>query len=291
VGWAENRNVRWSAGAALISVLIVIAFWFLLIEPRRTTTSDLGAQEIATQQGNDALRTRIEELRVQYGKLPEQRAKLDEIRRQLPATVEMSTLLRTVDALASSSGVSLSSFSPGEPAPLAAAGGAAPAGAAAPAGQAAGIAKATGGLYSIPLTLVVSGDYFQSVAFLRQLQTGMPRAMLISGLQIGKGSGTGDQVQVTISGQVFTRTDAPATSAAGKSTTTGAAASNLGATPGATAAATPAATPGATPVATPAATPGATAGTTAPSSTTAGASALAGGSFPSTADQHRRTTW
>jgi hypothetical protein len=71
------------------------------------------------------------------------------------------------------------------------------------------------------VSMVVKGDYFQSVAFLRQLQTGMPRAMLVAGLQITTGASDTGDVQVTITGQVFSRTatvgtstPAPAASAA-----------------------------------------------------------------------------
>jgi Tfp pilus assembly protein PilO len=209
VSWAENRTVRWSVGAVLFSVLIVVVAWFVLIAPRRSTAADLRAQDVSGQQGNQVLRARIEDLRVQFAKLPEQRAKLDEINRQLPPAVDMPVLLRAVDALASSSGVTLSSFAPGEPSAVAATGAPGASGTASP------------GLYSIPVSMVVKGDYFQSVAFLRQLQTGMPRAMLVAGLQITTGASDTGDVQVTITGQVFSRTatvgtptPAPAASAA-----------------------------------------------------------------------------
>jgi Tfp pilus assembly protein PilO len=175
----------------------------MLIAPRRSTAADLRAQDVSAQQSNQVLRARIEDLRVQFGKLPEQRAKLDEIKRQLPPTVDMPVLLRAVDSLTSSSGVTLSSFAPGEPSAVTATGTSAASGTS---GTSATSGKDSPGLYSIPVSIVVSGDYFQSVAFLRQLQTGMPRAMLVTGLQITKGTSDGNDVQVTITGQVFTRT-------------------------------------------------------------------------------------
>ena len=196
--WAESRTARWSAGTVLLCVAIVIASWFLLIAPQRVIQADLRGQDTQTRQSNQSLRIRLEELRVQFAKLPEQRAKLAEIRRQLPATEDLPTLVRAIDSLASSSGVGLISVSPGSPTAVDA--GSQPAG-----GSSSGSAP---GLFSIPVSIVVSGDYFQSVAFLRQLQTGMPRAMLVTGLQISQGAAGTNAVQVTITGQVFTQVTA-----------------------------------------------------------------------------------
>jgi len=197
MSWTQSRTVRWAAGAVLLCLLMVIVSWFALIGPRRSQAAELHDSALSALQGNEVLRARIEELRVQYGKLPEQRAKLEEIRRQLPAGDDLSALLRSVDSLATASGVSLTSLSPGT------------------------VAVASGGVQSIPLSMEVSGDYFQAVAFLRQLQTGMPRAVLVTGLQIAQGNG-GSKVQVTITGQVFTRPDSgTTTTASGSSGTAG----------------------------------------------------------------------
>jgi type IV pilus assembly protein PilO len=193
VSWIQNRAVRWTAGAVALCLLMVVMTWFLLVAPRRTQASDLHDSVLAAQSSNALMQSRIAELKVQYAKLPEQRAKLEEIGRQLPATDDVSGLLRSIDTLATSSGVGLTSISPGT------------------------ATTGASGVQSIPVTMAVSGDYFQAVAFLRQLQTSLPRAILVSGLQIA--SGEGSKVQVTITGQVFTRSDTATTAASAKTST------------------------------------------------------------------------
>jgi uncharacterized Zn-binding protein involved in type VI secretion len=108
-------------------------------------------------------------------------------------------------------------------------------------------------LLATPMVIVIDGDYFQTVSFVRQLQTGVSRAFLINGMQIakqGSAATAGSKVAMTITGKVF--------SMPGSSTTSAGAAGS--ATPAATPAVTPAATPGMTPAATPGTTPAATPG-------------------------------
>jgi hypothetical protein len=76
-----------------------------------------------------------------------------------------------------------------------------------------------GTLVRIPLTLTLTGDYLQSVAFIKRIQTQMPRAVLITSLQL---AGTGNDLTngtttMTITGAVFSivqPTPAPSASSA-----------------------------------------------------------------------------
>ena len=203
----RGRTARWVGGAIAICLVLVAVNWFGLMAPRRSEVADLQDRTTSVAGANSSLRTRIEQLRAEYADLPRTRQRLAEIRRQMPAGTDMSALVRAVDSLATRAGVELVSFTPSVAKPLASQG----------AAGASGKASVAAGLISVPVSVVVAGDYFQAVAFLRDLQTGLPRAFLVSGLQIDKAAVAGEEgekVQVSISGQVYCLVD-PATVATG----------------------------------------------------------------------------
>ncbi len=285
-----SRTARWAAGTALLCVALLAVSWLFLVSPRRAEAAELRDQNVATQTQNDLLEVKIAQLRSQFARLPESQAELADILAQMPADAGMPRLVRDLDAMAKESGVELTSLTPGAAQPLvldaavsagagtAAAGtapGTAPAGAAAGSDQ--GVAGATAGaattasVVSVPVTLVVSGDYFQTVAFLKQLQTKMPRAFLVTTVQMAasgagtsSGSATGGQVQVTVTGSVFAlpgmSADALSTGSAAGATATAKSPMAGGATPAPSATTTapavePSAGAGATATASPSATP------------------------------------
>jgi Tfp pilus assembly protein PilO len=245
----QSKTARWSTGTALLCVVLLAIAWFLVVAPRRADAAEVQAEVLGQQQQNDQLRTSVEQLKAEFVQLPATRAKLAEIRNQLPPTQDVPGLLRTVESLATAAGVKLVSFTPGPLQTLGANGAATTA-----------AKSGSGTLTALPLTLTLTGEYFQVVTFLRQLQTGVPRAFLVSGLQIAKPDGADGSssdstvggtsggsagsapsgVKVTISAKVFsmptTATQAAVTAAGGVTTPLVAA----GSTPTATVTPTPA---------------------------------------------------
>lgn len=251
-----SRTARWVAGTTLLCVALLGLSWLLLVSPQRTEAAELRDQNASTQSQNDLLEVKIAQLRAQFAKLPESQAELASILAQMPPDAGMPRLVRDLDAMSESTGVTLSSVTPGPGQTLTtgtAVPGAAPAAptATAAAGAAAGTAAVDGStVVAIPVTVAVDGDYFQTVAFLKQLQTQMPRAFLVTAVQMSAGSAggadasaTGGNVAVTITGKVFAL---PGMSAdvltTGTGTTAGAAGSPMST-------ATPATTPAAAPTA------------------------------------------
>ncbi len=254
-----NRTTQWVAGTALLCVALLTVTWLFLVSPRRSEATRLREENTSAQNQNDQLEVQIAELRAQFARLPESQAQLADILAQMPPDAGMPRLVRDLDAMAANTGVTLASIAPGSPQTLTTTAEGAPAGSAAgsataPAAgvggsgagagtgaNAAGVAEST--VVSVPVTIVLSGDYFQTVAFLKQLQTQMPRAFLVSSVQMAAsggqgGSATSGLVQVTLSGSVFSLpgmgTDALTTSVG--TTEVGAAKSPIGsATPAPTA--------------------------------------------------------
>jgi Tfp pilus assembly protein PilO len=226
-----SRTARWSSGTALLCLALLAMSWLFLVSPRRSEAAELRDQNTATQSQNDLLDVKIAQLRAQFAKLPESQAELAAILTQMPADAGVPRLVRDLDAMARSTGVTLTSVTPGAGQALLAATPAA-AGAAGAAGTPGAGAVGTAGaatdgstVVSVPVSVVLSGDYFQTVAFLKQIQTDMPRAFLLTTVQMSAGAGgasggasaTGGTVQVTLSGQVFAlpgmTADLPATAA------------------------------------------------------------------------------
>jgi Tfp pilus assembly protein PilO len=224
----RTRTTRWTVGTAALCLLLLAASWFLLVGPRMSDAADLGDRKQTVEDQNQQLQIRIDELKAQATQLTTYRTQLASVLRQLPPDAGMPQLVRDLNALSTAAGVSLDTLTPGSGTVL-------PASAVA-ASSGAGGTKVTG-VVQIPVTLVVHGDYYQAVAFLQKLQTQLPRAFLVNGVQVAQSSSGGSgAVQVNISGSVFVW---PAAAQVTPTPTTGAAT-----TAGTTTAATPSATTG-----------------------------------------------
>lgn len=229
----QNRTAGWVGGAVLMCLVIVVATWFGLVSPRRSEVADLQSRNESAISANQVLQTQIEQLKAQFRMLPQMEGRLRAIRGQLPGSTRMSDVVRALSGLADSTGVTLRTITPSAAEAV---------GAKAGNGQPAA-GQPSDGLVAVPLSIIVTGDYFQSVAFLRGLQTGLTRAFLVSSLQIEKQTGVESEdtdvstVQVTVSGKIFSLLDAAAKAeAAGKgapSTASGAGGGTPPASPGA----------------------------------------------------------
>lgn len=219
---ASSKTRLWVLGTAVLSVLIVVAAYFLLIGPKRAEAADLQQQTAETASSNAQLESRIEQLKAQFAELPQRQAELAVIKQAMPEDAALPTLVRELDTRSAASGVTLMSLTPG--APVAVTPPAAPA-PAAPAAETSGD-DATGTtpapaatpaptdlLVSIPVSMVVVGDFYEAELFLKDLQTQMPRAFLVTTLNVqtekdaeasgGKPATKNGDVTMTITGSVF----------------------------------------------------------------------------------------
>ena len=212
---------RWVAGVVATALLLVLGSWFLLISPQRSQVAELRDQATTQQATNDAIRLRTQQLKAQFASLPQRRAQLVEIQQQMPATPDLSALVRQLSTVAADAGVSVDSVAPGQPQPLA--------GAAAGAGtgtSSTGTGSGTAGLQAIALTTVVKGGYPDLTLFLQKLQGSMPRAYLVENLSLKPGEAANDattsgtSLTMTVTGKVFVLTPATASTGAAQGSTT-----------------------------------------------------------------------
>jgi Tfp pilus assembly protein PilO len=164
---------RWYAGAAAASVGILAAGYFLLVSPQQSSAADTTAQAGTVEQSNVAAQHQIDVLKAQYKDLPTLQGQVAAIRTRIPQSPQEPTLLRTLAALAKSSGVTLVSIGAQNPAPVAAA---------APAGTK---TTSTATLSAIPLTIEINGTFANTRLFLTGIES-MRRSMLVTSIDVSR---------------------------------------------------------------------------------------------------------
>ena len=167
------RNVdRGWVGLPSSAVLLIIASYFLLIHPKMAAASDLRSQKATTDQANSQLRLDIAQLKAQFATLPAKQAELAVVQQQMPSTPEPADADPQPDRDRRRGGREPEQHRAGrrrwqQPAR-------------------AGPQPHRRGLYDIPVTIAVQGDFASNELFLQKLQTEMRRAFLVQSISIGK---------------------------------------------------------------------------------------------------------
>jgi type IV pilus assembly protein PilO len=235
---------KWSALAAVLVVAIFAASWFLLISPKRSDAADLRGKAAAKSEENARLAEQITMLQEQQKDLPTQQAQLAAMRTQIPTNPALPSLIRDLTAAGKKAGVSIDSMAPSLPVALVEA----PATAVvAPTttgddSASSGSTEATGSttattppkhaaaptstLFKVPLTLNVTGSYFELEQFVSKLET-VRRSFLVTGFKLGAAQAAtakpGD-LTIILDGRVFLSqptTATPTTPVVAPATTTG----------------------------------------------------------------------
>jgi Tfp pilus assembly protein PilO len=215
---------KWSAVAAVLVVAIFAAGWFLLISPKRGDAATLREQAASKAQANSRLEEQIKMLQQQQRDLPKQQATLASLRTKIPTNPALPALIRDLTAAGKKAGVSLDSMEPSPPVAVVSAAttpvvtttgssteadggststdsasstakGKAPAHAAAP----------TETLFQVPVTLNVTGSYFELEQFISKLEN-IRRSFLVSGFTIADATAEGTvdgDLTVVLNGRVF----------------------------------------------------------------------------------------
>jgi type IV pilus assembly protein PilO len=212
---------KWSLLALLLVVAIFAAGWFLLISPKRGEAAELRGRTASQDEANSRLEQKIQVLMAQQEDLPRKRAQLAVIRTRIPDNPALPTLVRELTAASQKVGASIVTLAPALPV------------AAAPAAQApvattdgttgtAPAAPAAAALYQVPLTVDVSGSYFELEQFVNKLE-GLKRAFLVTGFTLGADEGeeaVPGELKLSLQGRVFLSPEAATTVAAPATGTT-----------------------------------------------------------------------
>lgn len=171
---------KWSLLATVLVLAILAAGWFLLVAPKRTEAAALREQTVSQQDANARLLQQLAVLKAQQAELPQQRAKLAVMRTQIPDNPALPRLVRDLTAAGRKVGVSIDTMAPAVPVPVVA-----PVGT--PAAASAEPTAPT--LYQVPLTLNVTGSYFELEQFVNKLE-GLKRSLLVSEFTISPANST-----------------------------------------------------------------------------------------------------
>ncbi|WP_426566857.1 type 4a pilus biogenesis protein PilO [Angustibacter sp. McL0619] len=204
-----SKTRAWSAGAAVVGVLLIVAAWFLLISPQRSEAASLRDQVTQQENTNATVRLRTQQLKAQFASLPARQAQLAEIKRQMPDNPALPSLVRDLAKYAKAADITLVSVAPAVPAPF----------------VAAGTTATTGQVSStqqIQTTIVAQGTYAELTLYLQKLQAQMRRAILVENIQLAEDKTTNappGSLQMTLAGKVFILdTSVPQASTAGQAT-------------------------------------------------------------------------
>lgn len=203
-----SKSSMWVIGTVLTSLAVLAAAWFLGVSPRLDSAAAMTLQAESEESRADQLDIQLAALKVDYDNLDEVRAELDALQLQVPQDTELADLVREIDALGAQSQVTITDVSPSPatavlpttPTPTdgtAAAPAAAPPAegaatppaegetAAAPADGTSAPAEGTAtpqGFYAVPLSITVIGGYDNAMDFVKRLQTGSGRLVLVTTL-------------------------------------------------------------------------------------------------------------
>lgn len=211
---------KWSLLTAVLIVAILAASWFVLVSPKRSDAAELRAQATKQQSANDSLLQQLNELKAQSLDLPTQKAQLAVLGKQIPDNPALPSLIRDLTAAGKKVGVQVLAMKPGLPAAAAVTVPVAPVAAAASTTTGADKAGTTpvaatpvpAPLYVLPLSLSITGSYFEVEQFINKLE-GMQRKFLLTGFSLKPGSGAATTAATTatttgamsldLTGQVF----------------------------------------------------------------------------------------
>lgn len=234
-----TTSKQWTLGAIAVSLLVLVAGFLLLVQPKRGEAASLQEQTQAQEEQAAMLSAKVAQLRAQEKDLPAQQAKLAEIRTRLPETPALPSLIRSLTVAADAAGAELVTLAPSAPIDAVGTTSAAANPAAAAPAEAGSTAAASGTtsttaagvpatvLKEIPIKVVATGGYASLTRFLNQVE-GLQRSMLVTGVEVGKdGEEAAEGVlTLTLNASVFLTADAPVqqTAVAGGTASTPAAA-------------------------------------------------------------------
>lgn len=169
----------WLFGALIVGLLLLLIGYTMFISPQNSKTSSANAQVSSAQAANLRLESRIAALRSESKDVAKYQADVQAAELALPTTSGLPDFLRTLQSIGNATLTTVSSLTVGVPSDVTSV-----AAHSATSGAASKAASSLGGvrIYALPITAQVTGSSGALDAFLTQLQTVQPRAVLISQL-------------------------------------------------------------------------------------------------------------
>jgi Tfp pilus assembly protein PilO len=173
-----TRTRKWSLLTALVVVVVMLAGWFLVVSPTRSSADQAREQAAAQETKNDQLKAQIADLQAKKKNLPQQQAIIAQVQQQIPSNPELPSLIRSISSMATSAGVDVHTLTPVNPV----------ASAAQQPANAVGVNGQT--LQTINVEMEVLGTYANVERFLNKMES-LKRSLLVTGLTLNIASGSG----------------------------------------------------------------------------------------------------
>lgn len=105
-----SKMQRWIIGTAVLSVLVIVATWFLVVTPRLAEAAETRSATEDALARQDQLRVQLAQLEADFARIDEYRTDLAALRVQIPADDQLSDIVRQIDTIALQNGVALLSM-------------------------------------------------------------------------------------------------------------------------------------------------------------------------------------
>jgi type IV pilus assembly protein PilO len=188
----------WVLGAAVVALLLLLIGYMMFISPQNSKTNSARSELSTAKMTNARLEARIAALREQAKDLPKYEADLKAAQLALPSTSGLPDFLRSLQSIGNATLTNVASLAVGNPTDVTnVAGASSPSTSSSSSSSSNSSSSSTsrpsssnGGLhvFALPITAQVTGSVSALDAFLTQLQTVQPRAVLISQLTESQGT-------------------------------------------------------------------------------------------------------
>lgn len=229
-----DKNRLWVIGSVLVMVVVVVAGWFVAVQPQLAAKAVADSQRAGVEQVNTAHEVLLATLKQDFEKIDELKAELAPLDASVPSGTDIAAFVDQLDLLSGAAGVTLTGITVADAAPytsvatpvVAPVEGApvpestpaptesAPPAVPAPTPPVAGTPPVTNSLItstnfaSLAVQVTVTGDYSSVLNFVNGLQTGT-RLFLATGLSTSVSTALADAkvvttgVDATISGLIY----------------------------------------------------------------------------------------
>jgi hypothetical protein len=170
----------WIGGGAVAALVVAGAVWTFGVSPEFDNADAVRSQAVDTQTQNLALQSNVTRLQREYAGISKLRGQLTAAHEALPGDLAMSNFTQQIANQAKAAHVSVQTLTAGAPAALTSA----PAPAATTGSSTAAPVPTTSSapsIYTVAVSVTVSGKSADELRFLRSVQLDGPRAALLTG--------------------------------------------------------------------------------------------------------------
>ncbi|MDQ1397354.1 MAG: hypothetical protein QOG64_2613 [Acidimicrobiaceae bacterium] len=176
---------------AVAAAVVVCGLWYVTMwSPQQDALGAARSRTAAAEQQASDLGLRVHALEVARKDMPAKVAQLDVLRAAVPDQPQLDLMIATVNNAAIASGIDLTALAPAQPA----AAGATP--------STPGTPRVVGGPTELPLTITLSGTYFQITDFINRINAS-PRLVVVDTLSLAGGADKAGKMTTSISAKMF----------------------------------------------------------------------------------------